>query len=419
MDAGADQVDVAIVGAGMTGATLALALAQGGIRTAVVDAQPLATTTPQTFDGRASAIAFTNLRQWGALGVAQVLEPLAQRIERIVAADGAGPGASARRRLPSMLSFDAEGLADGGPEDEPLGWMVENRHIRAALNTALVQSGIEVFAPAELEALQTRAGRAEITLKDSRRLAGTVVVGADGRGSPVRRAAGIGVSGWDYPQSGVVATVALDVPHDGVAYQVFLPGGPLAVLPLTDDRASLVWTEQTARAEALTQASPEAFEALLARRIGDRFGRPRLAGPRFAYPLRLQVADSVAAPRTALIGDAAHIVHPIAGQGLNTGLKDAAALAEVLVDAHRRGEDLGSTIVLDRYARWRRFDSATLTLATDLFARLFSGDAPLVGAARRAGLALVNRAPAAKRLFAREAGGGLGDLPRLLRGDTL
>jgi 2-octaprenyl-6-methoxyphenol hydroxylase len=217
----------------------------------------------------------------------------------------------------------------------------------------------------------------------------------------------------------VVATVALERPHEGVAHQYFLPGGPLAILPLTGDRASLVWTERAAAAEALSAAAPEAFEAHLARRFGSFLGRPRLLGPRFSYPLSLQMAERLTGPRAALIGDAAHTVHPIAGQGLNMGLKDAAALAEVLVEALRLGEDIGGPAVLDRYARWRRFDAATLALATDLLTRLFSTDNPAVRLARGAGLALVNRFAPARRLFMQEAGGGLGDLPRLLRGETL
>jgi 2-octaprenyl-6-methoxyphenol hydroxylase len=418
--------EAVIVGAGMTGATLALALASAGMAVAVIDTQPLSTLVAPEFDGRASAIAYANFRQWRALGVGDALAALAQPIKSILVTDGPAPGASAGAPLPVFLHFDAAEIVDAsGPQDEepgpeePLGWMVENRHIRAVLGAALAEAGVAVFAPATVQAVDTAGAPASVQLADGRRLSAQVIVGADGRGSPVRQAAGIGVNGWTYAQSGVVATVALDAPHDGVAHQYFLPGGPLAILPLTNNRASLVWTETASRAQALAQGSPQAFEAYLARRFGEMLGRPRLIGPRFTYPLKLQIADSLIAPRTALIGDAAHVVHPLAGQGLNMGLKDVAALAEVLVDARRLGEDFGAPLALERYARWRRFDAASLAVTTDLMSRLFSNDHPAVRAVRGAGMALVNRIAPARRLFMRDAGANLGDLPRLLRGEAL
>jgi 2-octaprenyl-6-methoxyphenol hydroxylase len=235
----------------------------------------------------------------------------------------------------------------------------------------------------------------------------------------VRESAGIKTYGWSYAQTGVVATVGLAEPHDGVAHEYFLPGGPFAILPLTDQRASLVWTEKTAMARALLEGSPEAFEAHLARRFGDQLGRPALIGSRFSFPLTLQMAESLVGVRTALVGDAGHAVHPIAGQGLNLGLKDVAALAQVIVEARRLGEDWGSALVLERYQRWRRFDVAALAAATDLFTRLFSNDVAVLRALRGAGLALVNRIKPARRLFVQEAAGMLGDRPRLLRGEAL
>jgi 2-octaprenyl-6-methoxyphenol hydroxylase len=235
----------------------------------------------------------------------------------------------------------------------------------------------------------------------------------------VREAAGIGVVGWDYRQTGVVATVRHAEPHGGVAHEYFLPGGPFAILPLTDTRASLVWTEPNRRAAALASASAEAFEAHLRRRFGEHLGDVAVAGPRFAYPLGLQLAEGWAVPRMALLGDAAHSIHPIAGQGLNLGLKDAAALAEVVVEAARLGEDIGSLAVLDRYARWRRFDTVALAAATDAFTRLYSNDNPLLRAARGVGMGVVNAVGPARRFFMQEAGGAVGDLPRLLRGEAL
>ena len=414
------RFEVAIVGAGAVGATLAVALGRAGLSVAVIDARPVETRLAPDFDGRASAIAYANLRQWRALGMLEALRPQAQPIRRIEVGDAPSPGAGSRRTAAAWLGFDAEDLDPEGGDaatPEPLGWMVENPRMRAVLDGAVGAAGVAAFAPAELSAMSVEAGRVHLTLKDGRTLEASVLVGADGRDSGVRRTAGIGAVGWSYPQSGVVATVALEAPHEGVARQVFLPGGPLAVLPLTQDRASLVWSEAAARAQALVQAAPAAFEAYLARRL-PTLGRARLVGPRFVHPLRLQLADDLVGRRTALVGDAAHVIHPVAGQGLNLGLKDAAALAEVLIEARRLGEDIGGAAVLQRYAAWRRFDSATLALATDLFARLFSNDQPILRVVRGAALAAVKAAPAARRLFAREAGGALGDLPRLLRGEA-
>jgi 2-octaprenyl-6-methoxyphenol hydroxylase len=244
-------------------------------------------------------------------------------------------------------------------------------------------------------------------------------VGAEGRHSIIRQAAKIGTVGWDYTQSGVVATVGMAKPHEGVAHEYFLPSGPFAILPLTGNRASLVWTEKTDRAEALRSARPEVFEAHLRRRFGDFLGEIEVLGPRFVYPLSLQLAEEMAAPRLVLMGDAAHGVHPIAGQGLNLGLKDAAALAEVLTDAIRLGEDIGSLVVLERYAAWRRFDNVMLAAATDVFVRLFSNDNPMVRFVRGAGMAMVNLIGPARKFFMQEAGGAVGDLPKLLRGEPL
>ena len=410
--------DVIIAGAGMAGASLALELAHGGLRTALIDPQPFAAQVAPTFDGRASAIAYSSFRAWETIGVGAELEPLSQRIEQIVVTDGPSPGASSRKAAPVFLRFDSDEIAAraGG---EPLGYMLENRHIRAALAEAVGQADIAQMAPARVESVAFEPAKTRVRLADGRELTAPLVVGAEGRGSIVRREAGIGAIGWPYPQKGVVATVRLGRPHNGVAYEHFLPAGPFAILPLTDDRASLVWTERSAPADALRDARPEVFRSLLQRRFGEFVGRVEVEGPTFVYPLALQLAERLTATRTALVGDAAHGIHPIAGQGLNLGLKDAAALAEVLVDAARLGEDLGSDSVLNRYAAWRRFDNVTLAAATDLFNRLFSNDHSAIRLARGAGLAVVNRIGPARRFFMQEAGGAVGDLPRLLKGEAL
>jgi 2-octaprenyl-6-methoxyphenol hydroxylase len=411
-------VDVVIAGAGMAGATLALALAQAGLSVVLVDPVAFDAQVAPTFDGRASAIAFAAFRQWRALGLGEALAPHAQRIEQILVTDGRAPGAATGAPGPFHLRFDAAEIADRA-EGEPLGYLLENRRIRAALAAAVQAAGVPVLAPARVTGASFGPRAATVSLADGRELSAALVVGAEGRDSVIRREAGVGAVGWDYPQTGVVATVRLARGHRGVAHEFFLPGGPFAILPLTGDRASLVWTESRSRGAALKAARPEVFHAHLQRRFGDFLGEATVEGPIFTYPLSLQLAERFAAPRVALLGDAAHAVHPIAGQGLNLGLKGAAALAETIVDAARLGEDLGSLAVLERYARWRRFDTVALSAGMDAFVHLFSNDNPLLRLARGAGMAAVNRIGPARRFFMHQAGGAVGDLPRLLRGEAL
>jgi 2-octaprenyl-6-methoxyphenol hydroxylase len=413
------DADVIIAGAGMAGATLGLALARAGLKPILIDPVEFSAQLTPSFDGRSSAIAYAAFRQWRALGLAPLLEPYAERIEHILVTDGRTPGPlTAGGPGPFFLRFDAEEIADRA-DGEPLGYMLENRRTRAGLAEAVQAEGIEVIAPARVVAASFDARAAKVTLADGRTLAAPLVVGAEGRGSVVRQAAGIGALGWDYRQTGVVATVRLARPHGGVAHEFFLPSGPFAILPLTDQRASLVWTESEARAAALKAARPEIFHAHLQRRIGEHLGQATLEGQVFTYPLSLQIAERFFGPRVALLGDAAHGVHPIAGQGLNLGLKGAAALAQTLVEAARLGEDIGSEAVLARYAAWRRFDTVTLSAGMDLFVRLFSNDNPLLRLARGAGMSAVNRIGPARRFFMQEAGGAVGDLPRLLKGEAL
>ena len=412
------ETDVIIAGAGIAGATLALALNQAGLKPVLIDPVVFDAQVAPTFDGRASAIAYAAFRQWRVLGVGAALAPHAQRIEQILVTDGQTPGAATGGPQPFFLRFDSAEIADRS-DGEPLGYLIENRQIRAALARAVIDAGIKVLAPARVAAARFEPRQATVTMTDGRILHAPLAVGADGKGSVIRTEAGIGAVGWDYPQTGIVATVRLERPHEGVAHEYFLPGGPFAILPLTGDRASLVWTETTARAAALKAARPEIFHAHLRRRFGDFLGEVSVEGPVFTYPLSLNLAERLVAPRAALLGDAAHGIHPIAGQGLNLGLKSVAALAQILVEAARLGEDIGSPVVLERYAAWRRFDTATLAAGTDLFVRLFSNDNPLLRLARGAGMAAVNRFGPARRFFMTEAGGAVGDLPRLLRGEAL
>ncbi|MFC0633775.1 UbiH/UbiF/VisC/COQ6 family ubiquinone biosynthesis hydroxylase [Brevundimonas balnearis] len=410
--------DVLIVGGGLAGATLALALKRHGLEPLVVDAQAPAERLAPTYDGRATAIAFSTFRMLKALGMGEALEPHACRMDRILVTDGRRPGAASPPPSPAFLRFDADEIAER-TQGEPLGYLVENRRIRLAQAEALKRDGVALLAPVRTDDLGIERDGVRARLQDGTGIQAPLVVAADGRGSRVRQAAGIGAVAWRYRQSGVVATVRLERDHGNVAHEYFLPDGPFAILPLTERRASLVWTESTRRAEALRDASDAAFLSHLRRRFGEFLGEVTIEGPRFVYPLALELAEALTAPRVALVGDSAHGVHPVAGQGLNMGLKDVAALTEVLVEAARRGEDLGSEAVLDRYARWRRFDNVALTAGFDGFVRLFSNDLAPIRLARDLGMAAVNRIAPLRRAFMQEAGGGAGDLPKLLRGEPV
>ncbi len=405
--------DIAIAGGGLTGATLALALDQAGFSVALADANLPAAMRAGDFDGRASAIAFTALRQWRSLGLGEALQTAAQPMERIVVTDGPAPGAGAGRGLPVRLSISAADLgeADAG---EPLGWMIENTRVLAALLSALERSNVRILRPAVVTGAEIGARGGRLVLDTGETVSARLLISSEGRRSALRTAAGITAETSGYGQTGVVTTVALARPHEGTAWQHFMPAGPLAILPLTGDRASLVWTEGDARARALQSMPEDAFTSLLARRFGDDLGRPTVIGPRFAYPLSLQRVSAVTGPRIALVGDAAHGLHPISGQGLNLGLKDVAALTEVLSDARDLGEDIGGSVVLDRYARWRRLDVAGAVTAADVIARVFSNDRDSLRWIRGLALATADRSSRLRGVLAREAGASAGDLPRSL-----
>ena len=405
-----ESTDIAIIGGGLNGAALALALAQTGFEVTIFDAAPPATQTDDAFDGRATAIAAGSRNMLRALGVWQRVSDDAQPIDDILVSDGrVSQGAGA-----AFLHFDHADLGS-----EPFGHMVENRHLRRALLSALgEEERIDHRAPARVASLDR--GPARATLETDRgEWSAALAIACDGRRSATARAAGIGYTGWDYAQRGIVCTVEHDAPHEGVAHEYFLPSGPFAILPLTGNRSSLVWTERAEAARAAMALDDGAFEAEIRRRFGDFLGTARVTGPRWDYPLALALANEYAAPRLALVGDAAHSVHPIAGQGLNLGFKDAAALAEVLTEAARRGEDIGDLAVLRRYERWRRFDNTAMGLGMDAINRLFSTDFGPVRALRGFGLSLVNRAGPARRFFMRQAAGLAGERPRLLKGEAI
>lgn len=398
--------EAVIVGGGMVGMSLAIALDSAGIETAVVDPAPADEVTQPAFDGRASALAHCAVRMYRALGIWPYLAEHAQPIWEIRVSDGDAP---------LFLHFDHAELGE-----EPFGYMLENRHIRRALLKRLEGcERVTHLRPARAVGLERDACGARVGLADGRTCRGLAVLAADGRTSAMRQAAGIRSFGWSYPQTGIVATVAHERPHHGIAHERFLPAGPFAILPLLGNRSSLVWTERSPRAGAMLTLDAPAFAAEIQERFGDFLGAVAPEGPRWSYPLALHYAERYVDRRLALLGDAAHGIHPIAGQGLNLGLKDVAALAEVLVAARRLGLDFGDASVLARYERWRRLDNTTLAVVTDGLNRLFSNEFGPLKAARDVGLAAVNRLGPAKRFLMRHARGTVGKLPRLLRGETL
>lgn len=411
MQHAAREADILIIGGGLIGLTQATAFGRAGLSAIVVDREKPAHAAADTFDGRGSAIAWGSAQVLRGIGVWSGLEAQAEAIREIRVSDG---------NSLLFLHYDHREL---GPQ--PLGYIVENRFIRRALYAGLATlDAVTLVAPQTVTTLERLATHVEARLQDGSLVRARLAIAADGRASPTRAAAGIGVTQWTYDQTGIVCSIAHEQPHHGVAHERFLPAGPFAVLPLPDSetgvhRSSLVWTERADLAPAMMALPDAQFAAEIALRFGDTLGRISVAGPRWSYPLGLLQAETYIARRLALAGDAAHAIHPIAGQGLNLGLRDIAALAECIVDAHRLGLDIGAANVLERYQRWRRFDNVALMAVTDGLNRLFSTDLAPVRLVRDLGLGIVNSLPPLKRFFMRHAMGMVGDLPRLTRGEAL
>ncbi len=405
------SAEAIIVGGGLVGLSLAAAFAGAGIDTLVVDREPPATVLDPAFDGRASAIAYGSRRILEGIGLWPLVADEAAPICDIRVVDGGSP---------LFLHYDHREVGD-----QPLGHIVENRVLRHGLHRlAAGLPNLRHLTPRTVAGVATDAHGVTVTLADGVTLRGRLLVAADGKGSMVRAAAGIGIRQHAYPQTAIVTTAVHEAPHRNVAIEHFLPAGPFAILPLVPasdqpHRSSLVWTERAALVPGLLALDEDRFTAELARRFGDHWGRVHPTGPRFAYPLALQWADRMVGDRLALVGDAAHVIHPIAGQGLNLGIRDLAALAEAVVDVRRLGLDIGQPDALRRYAAWRQLDTVALGAVTDGLNRLFSNEIAPLRAARRLGLAAVDRLPTLKRLFMRHAMGTVGDLPRLARGEPL
>jgi 2-octaprenyl-6-methoxyphenol hydroxylase len=404
------QADVIIVGGGLVGATLALALARHEVTSIVVDAADLDATTLPAFDGRASAIASASGRMLRALGLGDLIATHGCPIRAIRVTDAAHP---------QFLHFET------GEADDPLGTMVENRLLRTALLQAVrACPEVTLLAPVTVAGLERGDHAAVMTLADGRTLRAPLVVACDGRRSATREAAGIPVAQWSYPHAALITMVAHTIPHGNVACELFYPSGPLALLPMVDThdgrpRSAIVWTVDGRHMAAARKLGPRQLAAEIAARCDGTLGEIEVIAPQAVWPLGFHHAARYTDTRLLLLGDAAHGIHPIAGQGLNMGFRDVAAAAEVLTNAVRAGLDIGSPDVLAQVSAWRRFDNSLVCAVTDGLNRLFGVPGATPSRARRAGLAAVERLPPLKRFFMNQARGETGKLPALLRGELV
>ncbi|MEM9704460.1 MAG: UbiH/UbiF/VisC/COQ6 family ubiquinone biosynthesis hydroxylase [Pseudomonadota bacterium] len=408
-----DHFDICIIGGGLAGGLASLALSDAGFSCAVIDSQNPKTMRDAQFDGRTTAIAYANARMFTRLGLWERIAPYASPINDILVTDGRADTRFRRGHVSALgLHFDSSELETGAP----LGWIVENVGMRNVIFDEIADNdNIALFAPARRTKLDISTRRAVVTLDDGREVSADLLVAADGKKSQTRAEAGLKVTRWSYGQMGIVATVSHDRPHKGVAQEFFLPSGPFAILPMTGDRSSLVWTEKSDQTPAYLSLDNDDFTAEVASRFGPYLGDVRADGPRFAYPLGFHLSQRLISPRIALIGDAARAVHPIAGQGFNLGIKDIAALTDVLTEARGVGLNIGAHNVLENYQSWRRFDSVMLALGTDVLNRIFSNDLAPLRAARDIGAGVVNQIGPLRRFFMRQAGADVGRLPSLIR----
>lgn len=400
------QTEIIISGAGVVGMTLAYALAEHGIKTAIIDSVDLKSSLSDAFDGRSYAVSYAPYIMLKTIGLWDKIGHSAQPINEIHVTDG---------DCPVFLHFDEQELGDG-----PLGQMVEVRHIRAGLYKAIKDhDNITLLTPNKIIETETTSGSITIKLESGEQISSSLLIAAEGRRSILREQYDIHVRQWDYQQTGIVTTVKHELPHQGIAHEKFFPSGPFAILPLQGNRSSIVWCEPPERTKTIMNLNEAGFNAELKKKFGDFLGEVQSIGLRWSYPLSMQLADHYTAERFCLIGDAVHGIHPIAGQGFNLGLRDIAALTEVLVDAKKIGADLGSELLLERYVHWRRTDNNVLALGMDGLTRLFSNDNPVISLGRRLGIAAVEEMPAMKKFFMQHARGTIGKLPKLLTGEKI
>jgi len=396
------KTDVLIVGGGLVGGLAACALARGGVDVVVVDADDPKTLLNAQYDGRCSAIARSVHNAFVALDLWKHMEAEAGVIEDIRVTDG---------QSPLFLHFDSLDLVG-----VPFGYMLENRTVRNALLKVVPEMDHATYlAPMRVEKLERSATKVDAVLSDGTTVEAKLVVGADGRGSWVRRSANIDLTKWSYDQTAIVTTVETEKPHLNVAQEHFRPSGPFAILPMPGHRASIVWTETSRNAPVMMGLSEEDFQAELAERFSDYLGEVKVVGPRWSYPLTLQFAKRSIDQRLVLVGDASHGMHPVAGQGFNMGARDACALAELIIETKKLGLDIGAGRVLDDYDRWRHFDNHLMLASTDALVKLFSNNIGPVRFVRDVGLALVEQMPFAKKFFTRSAMGLVGELPKIMQ----
>lgn len=407
------RFDVVISGASFGGLALACGLSRAlgpDFKIALIDRVAQSAAAPKA-DSRASALSAASKRMLEVLDIWPLVAGVAQPVTSIEITDSTLETGV----RPVLLTYDNV-TADG----EPATYIVPNSALQAALRRGVESSSsLELITPAEAIDFASNESGIEVTLADGGAIAASLLVAAEGRRSRLREAAGIKVVGWSYPQTGIVVTVRHDRPHGGRAVQHFLPSGPFAILPLTGNRSCITWTEDAVEAKRILALDDADFLAEVDKRFGGKLGALSLDGPRQSWPLEMHLARRYVGPRFALIGDAAHGVHPIAGQGLNLAFRDVAALVEVLSDAIRLGFDAGDAQALVRYERWRRFDSTISAATFDGLNRLFSNDRALIRSGRDFGLGLVDRMPMLKRFFVGEAAGLTGELPRLLKGEPV
>lgn len=401
-----EKADVLILGGGLVGCTLALALDAHGLTSIVVDPADPAVTLAPGFDGRASAIASASGRMLAAIGLSDRLEGLGCPIASIRVSDGLAPGA---------LDFEP------GADDGALGVMYENRALRIVLNDAAqAAGGIDLRMQTRATGVERTASGVRAVLSDGTTVCAQLLIAAEGRNSPTREAAGIKIARWSYDHNAIITAFDHECAHENCAFEIFYPAGPFAILPLNDvegrHRSALVWTVGARDAAGMLKLSDRGFLAEAERGMGGFLGTLSNLAPRSTYPLGFHHAARITADRLALVGDAGHGIHPIAGQGLNLGLRDVATLTEVLVEGRRLGLDLGDPAVLTRYERWRGFDTLSVAVATDTLNRIFSVPGKTASAVRRFGLSAVQALPPLKNRFMAEARGESGDLPRLLQG---
>jgi 2-octaprenyl-6-methoxyphenol hydroxylase len=400
-----DRADAIIFGGGLVGLALAAALDSSGLSTILVDPADPALRGGAAFDGRTSAVSSSSTRMLDTIGVADHLAEPGCPIWRIAVADGLEPGG---------LQFDPD-------DEEPLGFMHENRHLRAALH-ARAEAGKNIWLMWKSSVASVERGESGVvvSLQDGRKLSAPLLAGADGRNSATREAAGINVARWKYRHQAIVSVLRHERPHEHIAYEIFYPSGPFALLPMNDDaqghRSAIVWSVPNEDAAGWLSLNDADFAAETEAAMGGFLGKVAMLAPRSSFPLGFHHAAQITAQRLALVGDAAHAVHPIAGQGLNLGFRDAAALAEVLVEGARLGLDLGDRQLLDRYQRWRSLDALSVAFATDTLTRIYGVPGKTASAVRRLGMGLVGRISPIRNRLMSEARGTSGDLPLLLRG---